>query len=1082
MSKKDILLVFLFGAVLGACRSEIRTSLLEQFRTPPSEARPRVWWHWMNGNITEDGITKDLLWMKDAGIAGFTNFDAGMETPQMVDHRLIYMTPEWKKAFQHALHLADSLGLEVTIASSPGWSITGGPWVSPDDAMKKIVWRDTLVAAGDGWDGTLPEGYTVCGPYQDVPRYANDFHRYEYYKDVAIVAVKLSDSDRTMEELGGRVSISSVGDARLLSDGDLCTPCAVSPDVRDYAWIQVEFPQPLTMRSLRLALTGRENYRTDRVLECSDDGRAWHTVLDHLPLLDVRSMSIDFPDATARYFRFRSSQAGEPMYYSEFCLSPVARVNLDTEKAGFCSFRDIPDETDCDYRTPETGDAVPFGDVLVLSDKYLQGKLRWEVPEGRWRIFRFGYNLTGQQNAPASPEATGLEVDKFDAEAVKRYYHHYLEMYQDASKGKLGSVVSHLMIDSYEAGYQTWTARMPELFLEKKGYDMIPWLPVLTGQIVGSAEQSERFLFDWRVLLSDLICENHYDVMKEILEPYGMKRYNESQEHYRMYVADGMDVKRNAEIPMSAFWIRDNGQYTLAALPEADIRESASVAHIYGQNICAAESFTTYGLGTPNGVRAYVCSPSTLKHAADAAMSYGLNRFTVHCSVHQPCDDKFPGVGLGPYGQWFNRHETWAHEARAWTDYLSRSSFLLQQGRYVADIAYFYGEDKNITSRFGSDRVDIVPGYGFDFVNATILKDVLHIDGNALTTASGMHYKALVLDNRIRYMSLSVLQRIAEMVRSGILLIGNEPEGCASIQDDMVLFEKLKQEIWHSGSPHVYAFSQMEDALKKKGIEPDVELYPAIWRDVHYVHRRVEDLDIYWIANIAPEQRQIEVSLRAKGRRPELWHADTGTVKPATYRMENDRTIVSLDMEPDDAVFIVLAKNTKQCAWKEPVSKSREVLTLEESWKVSFQSGRGVPSSIQLPRLSSLSESEEEGVRFFSGTATYDTSFMMEHLDREAQYWLDLGAVSHMARVRLNGQDLGLVWKVPYRVRVDHVLRQGRNELEVEVTNSWQNRLIGDVRSDVGKRLTYTAVEFYSPDDQLVPAGLMGPVKILEKK
>ena len=290
--------------------------------------------------------------------------------------------------------------------------------------------------------------------------------------------------------------------------------------------------------------------------------------------------------------------------------------------------------------------------------------LTWKAPKGRWRIMRFGYGLTGKTNHPASPEATGLEVDKIDPVAIRDYYKNYLQTYVDASKGLMGNRgITYLLNDSYEAGAQTWTGKMVE-------------------------------------------------------------------EAWRANATDGMDCKRSADIPMSAIWMRYKQGLVTVPQHESDIRESASVAHIYGQNVAAAESFTSDGFRDG----AFVYTPAVLKPTADAAMASGLNLFVIHTSPHQPVDDKVPGIGLGLWGQWFDRNETWASQAGAWTDYLARSCYLLRQGKFVADVAYYYGEDSNVTARYQTRMPKFPNTYNYDFVSPSIVKDVLKVDNGQLVT------------------------------------------------------------------------------------------------------------------------------------------------------------------------------------------------------------------------------------------------------------------------------------------------------------------------------------------------------------
>ena len=1076
--KKSLILSILLTLAAPSFASEIQPGLdplYEQFLNPDKGYRPRVWWHWMNGNVTKDGIRKDLEWMDRAGIAGFHNFDAGMSSPQIVEKRLAYMTPEWKDAFNYALDLADSLGMEVSIASSPGWSITGGPWVTPEDAEKKLVWREMVCRGGGRVRGRLPEPFINSGPYQDILGYPDEPHKFEYYRDLFVLAVPVTGAE--LSTPAAEISTSGSGaDSALLSDGELMRRTTVMPGSDGFAWVRLDYPEPVSIRSMRLS--GLGNVRM--CLEASVDGETFVPVVPELMatsflIADVSERS--FAPVEARSFRFRALEPGENLVLAEAELFPYSRVDCALVKAGFYTNYRISDR----YPTPEAADALPLRQVLDITRYCHDGEFDWDAPEGTWRLMRFGWNLLGRRNGPASPEATGLEVDKLDGDAVRRYYDNYLGMYEDASGGRLGKAIQCLMIDSYESGKATWTLDMEREFRTRRGYSMRPWAPVLAGYVVGSAEQSEQFLFDWRQTLGELMAENHYDIVNDILAEYGMIRHTESHEERTAFVGDGMMVKRKADIPMSAIWARFGaGWYSSYVGAEADVRESSSVAHIYGQNVCAAESFTTNGtIGKWDGTGAYQCSPSRLKPLADAAMALGLNRFIIHTSVHQPVDDKVPGLGLGPYGQWFNRHDTWAEEARPWTDYLSRSCYLMQQGRWVADIAYFYGEDKNLTGRFYEERVDIPRGWNFDFVNADILLNVLRVKDRALVTGSGMRYRMLVLDDEIRYMSLPVLRRVLRFARAGVAIYGPRPEAKAGRKGSMRRFERVAARIWDRGRANVYGGVPLASALEAAGIPADVDFLAAGGEDVRFVHRSLPEAEMYWIANITPDSRDLTVSLAVSGLSPEIWHADTGVREPASYRIEGGRTLVELHMVPDDAQFILLSGSADVQSRIIPAPEVKELCTVYGAWDVSFQSGRGAPESTTLMVLKSLSECEEEGIRYFSGTAAYSKTFLFGPLPERGSLFVDLGDVHHMARVFLNGTDLGLAWKTPYRVDATGVLREGWNDLRIEVTDSWANRLIGDAKKPLSEAVTYTPHQFYLPTAEPIPSGLVGPVRVL---
>ena len=1054
--------------------------LYRDFVRPPGDSRPRVWWHWMNGNISREGLRKDLLWMDSIGIAGFHVFDAGLQTPQIVDKRLEYMTPEWKEAFNGMLDLADSLGMEVGIASSPGWSVTGGPWVGKEDAMKKVVWSETVVNGKRRFRDTLAQPPFRCGPYRTQLSHPENPHKYDYYRDIAVIAVRLNDNDRSMGELHASVSLSSGADGSGLCDGNLDTPVHIACGDEACAWALITFPQPTEIQTASIACYG--DNRHIACMEYSQDGIHYEKLSD-MPRSYAFVRTWSLPRTKAKYFRLRCLQPHTAMDIAEWILLPGARINMAEEKAGFY----IHNNTRSFYPTPSTDEAADFKDVVDLTDRYRNGRLCWRVPEGRWKIFRFGYSLTGKENGPASPEATGLEADKLDKDAMRRYYRHYLQMYDSASGHRLGSVVSHLMIDSYEAGCQNWTPRMPEEFRSRRHYDLRRWLPVLTGQIIGSAEASERFLFDWKQTLGELLAENHYLLADEMLAPYGMKRYTESHEYGRVYLADGMEVKKKSDIPMSAFWTFGNGLYGISPRNEADVREAASVAHIYGQNICAAESFTLDGTGMGfyvlqgkryrNGVRAYSSHPASLKSAADAAMSCGENRFVIHSSVHQPDETHRPGLTLGKYGQYFNRHETWACEARPWIDYLSRSCYLLQQGHFVADVLYYYGEDLNATARFDEDYPRIPAGYAFDYAGPGVLNDV-QIKGNRLATASGMCYSALILDDEIRLMSVPVLRRIAEMAEAGILIIGDAPQQRAGSSGSDAEFKQLTDRIWHSGRANVFPFDQMDKAFS--ALTPDADIRCDTSADIRFVHRRTAEGDIYWIANLKPQACTADISFRTEGKRPQLWNAETGRREAVSYRMEDGRTFIHLDMDVNEAVFVMFLENTGR---REDTVAPMQTTCLQEisgGWKLKFLLPDGKQTEITLDSLVSYTEMENPDLRYFSGTAIYSRDFMLDRLPAEGEsLWLDLGEVKNMAAVYVNGKRLDLAWKAPYRVDIGRAVKQGENNLEIRVINSWVNRLIGDEQPETRQRNTYTSYPQYRADDPLLPSGLLGPVKLI---
>ena len=1051
-----------FLAVFALSQAAGAQSLYEQFADPPQEARPRVWWHWMDGNVSMDGIQKDIEWMERAGIGGFHQFDAGgIGLPPIVDETMPYQTPQWKVAMRYAMELAAAKGMETAVASAPGWSSTGGPWVKPEDAMKKLTWR-TYEVTGNGLDVPvfrMPPLYNTPGTYQNV---ADGGNAEPWFEHIATMAVKLPDAELSMREMGAKVT-SSGGyfTVNQLTNGDFSDAVELPRSTDgDYAWIQYSFDTPRMIRALTLCGGKKRSiWRDDPPtyedrLEASDDGITWRRVCD-IPSTISPSLTMDIPATRARFFRLMvlnptGRQTGTKI--PEFVLHGVVKVNHAEDKAGFAAPHDF-----ADYVTPESADPVTMVQDLSLVDQ--NGFFIWKVPPGRWRVYRFGVSLTGKKNHPAPPEATGLEVDKLDSKAWEAYFKEFFRIYE-------GAPVQYVLTDSYEAGQMTWTRNMFEEFKSRRGYSLFPWLPALTGEIIRSTEETEQFLFDWRRTLGELMAEN-YDQLGPIAREAGLKgRYAESHENGHVFVGDGMDLKRTADIPMSAIWMDNAGDGSSIPMAMADIRESASVAHIFGQNIVAAESFTTSGRGGKN----YSYCPENMKNTADIALSCGLNRFVIHESSHQPDDTHKPGLDLIGYGQWFNRHDTWAEEARAWTDYLARSSYLLQQGRYEADILYYYGEDNCITGLFGKQLPDIPAGYAYDFINPYGLqRAVFPVDGQ-LITESGMSYKLLVLGPNCRTMSYALLERILYLAKSGITVCGTLPERCATLTDHQEAFDLLLVQL----KPFFLEMT-VEEALKAKGIEPEF-IGPRDWA---YVHRETDREDIWWIRNFSGKPASEVIMLRGGQGQPRVLDPATGKVHRINASTSPDGyRYFKMDMEANDALFVVIGKAAEEAVPVGHVHKM-PLLTMDGSWKLSFESGLGAPATAVFDHLMSYTESKDPAIRYYAGTVTYRKSFSLKKNEMKgiSTFEIDLGSVKNLARVTVNGHDLGVVWKAPFRVEVPaEYLNIGSNELEVKVINLWPNRIIGDLQPDAVQKWTYTASNWYTADSPLLPSGLLGPV------
>jgi alpha-L-rhamnosidase len=1081
--------------------------LEDGFKNPPASARPRVWWHWMNGNVTEEGIKLDLEWMKRIGIGGIQNFDAQLRTPQVVEKRLVYMTPEWKKAFRLAAQTADQLGLEMAIAASPGWSETGGPWVAPQDGMKKLVWSETTIAGGKPYRGKLAQIAAVTGPFQDMSAPADpltEIHSGKgetprLYRDTHVIAYRTE-----APAAAPRFSVSSGTDSlAVLNDGRYSTAFAIPKGAADKpAWVRADYTKPQVIRSASLAmppawLFGAGPY--EPVVEASADGTTFVEVA-RFPNKSSPQYTVSFAPVTAKAMRimFRPSSApfslpsppapgvdfsalggfgaGAPsaITVNEVAFSSAPRVHRFEEKAAFAMHPD--------YYAIASPDAagIAASDVIDLTEKMApDGTLDWTPPKGNWRVLRFGYSLTGKENHPATPEATGLEVDKFDAEAVKRYINTYLDTYVSAAGadlvGKRG--VRAVLNDSIEVGAANWTDRLVGEFKARRGYDPTLWMPALTGVIIGSASKTDAFLYDFRKTLAELIETAHYATITTELHKRDLIHYSEALESGRPSIGDDMAMRKTADIPMAAMWTYPKGDIGPQPSYWGDIRGAASVAHIYGQNLVAAESLTA-------AMSFWSFAPRDLQPMIDMEFALGVNRPVIHTSVHQPLTDKMPGFSLWIFGQYFSRLETWGEMAKPWIDYISRNSYMLQQGRFAADVAYFYGEESPITALYDSKvPTDTPTTTGFDYVNADVVLNQLSNDGRDLVAKSGARFRLIYLGGTSRKMTLPVLKRLDALVQGGATLVGAKPDGTPSLSDDPAAFAALANALWGgaTGKGRVLASTDVNAALKTLGIAPDfTHTNPASDTTVMFVHRTTPDADIYYFTNRKDRTESVDLSFRMTGKIPELWDAATGASTGVGFDIKDGRTTIPMVLRPYQSGYIVFRKpagGVTGTAKGNMVVKS--LGDVSGPWSLSFQSGRRAPARVSLPQLIDWSKDKSPEIKYFSGIGTYrhDLVVPQSALGKGQALMLDLGDVHDVAEVLVNGKAAGTLWKAPYRLDISGVATTGKNTLEIRVANLWVNRLIGDAQPGA-KPITFTTLKTYTAGAPLRPSGLIGPVKL----
>jgi len=1096
-------------------------SLAAGFRTPPDSAKPRTWWHWTNGNVTESGITKDLEWMKRSGIGGFQLVDVAAGGGQVVEPKINFGTKEWYHAVRHSAEEAKRLGLEMSIFSCAGWSEAGGPWVTQPMAMKRLVWSETAVEGPATLSVKLAEPPSNEGPVRDSNAGARPDAPH-FYRDSAVTAYRTPADAVLPQSPASRITTNDGQiDGTALLDGSLTTAITIAaPKDGSPAWLQFEFAQLFTARALSLGARGR--IPVGKIL-VSDDGSHFRTVLEMPGPQGYHGASVRtfaFPATTARFFRIELDGAGltpaavihggpvvpaKEYTLTEAIFFPDARVNRWEDKGAFGSLLDVYDVVP----TPQAPSSAQINrdDVLDLTSKMKpDGTLEWDVPAGHWTILRMGYALTGAKNRPSVPAGSGYEVDKLSADYVRQYFAGYVDPLQQHLGSLLGTTTHYLTMDSWEAGMQNWTDEMIAQFTRRRGYDPRPYLPVLAGHVVENADVSDRFLWDFRRTLAEMYADEFYGTMTDELHKRGMEDYAEASGVALEIPEDTLLNKSKVDIPMAEFWVRALHPVSMYYV---DVRGAASAAHVYGKPIVATESFTGGGYE----------SPFTLKKIADYWFTQGVNRLVFHTSAQQPLDTP-PGNTM--VGTHINRNITWAEKAKPFMDYVARVSFMLQQGKPVADLAYLLPEGAPSTMPFWGSGLQPDPpaGYDYDYLNTDILLHHTSVDENGrIQLDSGASYRLLVLPPTT-HMTPEVLRKLHELVATGATISGLRPLFSPSLVGYPSADEEVRtmaMDLWGDmdgvtdnqhvfGKGMVYSGLALNEILMRLHTEADFASSGSPENSTAWVHRRLPGADVYFVVNQSDKPVHIDARVRASGNTVELWRPMDGLVEaapftsgaaidersgnrqpglqPAAYSEQPGFTTVPLDLAIRESLFVVIRGGARADAAPPHSTASRTIVALRGPWTVTFPPLLGAPSSVQLTKLASWTESSDPGVRYFSGTARYATSFTLPaqawHRSSGERVVLHFDRVRDIAEAKVNGKLIGLLWAPPYDIDVTDAIRPGLNKIEVDVTNEWTNRLIGDRGLPETQRVLHSPVPARpGPGPSLQESGLIGDVSLV---
>lgn len=1040
-----------------------QVSLSDDFKNPPSSVRIACYWYWISDNLSQEGIIRDLQAMKKAGIGRAYIGNIGLDDK---GGTVKFGSEEWWAVLHTAMKTATELDIELGMFNSPGWSQSGGPWVKPEQAMRYLTATKTMV------EGGRPVNLTLAKPEGD-------------FQDVKVLAYPVEYRMQPVI-LGGIMANPELPDVKKLVDGDTTTGTVLAGDSAGNLSLELALESEQQVRSLKI-YTHDYSINTTAEFQVREGDKyrslaqfkldRYNTALN-VGFNPRAPIVISLPPTTARDFRLVVHEANANTGLSEIELSSMPYVERYPEKTLAKMFQEpLPYWHEYQWRTqPPVDDpswVVDPARVLDLSAFLLGDQLAWDAPAGNWVIMRMGAKPTGVENAPASKEATGLEVDKMSKEHIASHFNAFMGEVirrippEDRKSWKV------VVMDSYEMGGQNYTDTLFADFQKKYGYDPVPFLPVLEGIVVKSQDASDRFLWDLRRLVADKVAYDYIGGLREISNKNGLTTWLENYGHWG-FPGEFLQYGGQSDEIGGEFW-------ATGTLGDIENRASSSSGHIYGKKKIYSESFTSGNLMFSN-------FPGILKQRGDRFFSEGINSTLLHVYIHQPYEDRRPGINAW-FGTEFNRFNTWFPQMDLFTDYLRRVNYMLQQGLNVADVAYFIGEDT--PKMTGEVNPPLPRGYQFDYINAEVIEKSLTVKKGLLTLPHGTQYKLLVLP-KLETMRPELLKKIKKLIEQGAVVLGPAPSRSPSYQNypnaDAEV-QKLASQMWTGGEDPYRNMGKgllingvgMEEALAAAHCTPDFRFEGNL--PVVYAHRTSPDAEIYFVANQGGTEISFLPEFRVKGMSPEWWEPTTGTIRelPA-FSHTLFGTVVPMRLAPYESVFIVFkgknVSNLDSLVAEKNCPQPQTVVELAGPWKVAFDNDYiGFQKEVEMPKLENLAANSEPDLKYYSGTIRYSTTFELASKP-QGSLFVNLNEVHVMAKVKVNGQYVGGVWTAPWRLEVTDWVKEGTNQIEVEVVNTWGNRLVGDLNLPENQRKVWLLHNGWNAKSDLPASGLVGPVRI----
>lgn len=1042
--------------------------LWQGFHNAQDTTRTKVWWFHGETETTREGITADLEAFRDAGVGGVVYYD---QVHGGGEQALDAFSPEWWRMFCFAASEAKRLRLTFETHLSNGY-VAGGPWITPRLGMKMLVAADTVVSGGMEFHGVIP-----------LP-----IKKGTYHSDVAVLAFPCPEDGWTGRKMLTHRTIKA-------------------EDRGKHTYITIDMGRAFTARSISYQVNGRIKTATRSTnvpgppaekfygtgyfelpklgeLEVSDDGVSYREVAKLKPSYNANTVwkrkTVAFPAATGRYFRLNlhdwwpDDDPKKDMTLRDVVLSPAAMVDLWPEKAGLISDHIFGDDTP-DYKS---GEVIDPAAIIDISDRQRpDGVLRWQVPQGKWVIMRFACVPTGAKTKHGRKNLLGLECDKMSREAAEAQWKNYYKVMADTLISH-GLRIDGLAMDSHEAGAQNWTEGFEREFRRLRGYDLMRYLPVMAGYVVGDARRSAGILYDVRRTVADLISYRYFATLDSLCRSAGVRFTAQAVGNGLAITGDPIQAKGRVDKPQGEFWAQHpDGNY--------DIKECSSAAHVYGKPIASGEAFTD---------AKFSHSPAYIKSLADGAYCYGLNEFVVCASAYQPWTDRQPGSTGGGRQYCLNRNSTYWPYLRPFWDYQSRCSYMMRQGRSVNDLCVYIGENAPVKIMTFC-LPDIPSGIDFDACTTDALLSCMRPSGGRAVLPTGAAYQMMVLP-RSGELTLKALRKMAEMVRRGLPLYGTKPavSPSAADLDSLGLWRALVDEMWGDGRDSIgrRCYGQgkifwgmpLAEAMAEVGVVPDISMKSGDMKErkIWFAHRSSADAEIYFINNHGGEAVADTFVLRSGRRMAEWWDAVTATrhALPSTA-LPDGRTAVALALAAHEAGFVVLSDSPTDGLPVRRFLPKEEIAPIKGEWDVWFNPEKGGRGSVKMAALADWTQSPDTATRYYSGTALYRNTFRYRQGKVGEQVMLRFDSIGDIARVTVNGSEAGVVWCSPWQIDITWLVKKGENRLEIEVANSLMNRMILDSSLPETERITYAYPIVAKPTDRLCASGLLGNVYVVKR-